>query len=201
MTLLQPRELGTFGLYQVGIPLEVPGVCVGPEDLPLDDWITICKLAQPDGSIQFYGGCYHCIRPDGVEAFVPWCEVCEPQAPPPPDDPPPPPPPAPRPAPCLALGQQLGLGDVNGDGFVTYADAVLIGQHLAGIQPPLTDAQIARANVTGRTLGADDELFIAQYAVGMRDTFPNCDPPPDNRLGVGLAIGLVAVLFVAASRK
>jgi hypothetical protein len=90
---------------------------------------------------------------------------------------------------------------VNGDGFVTYADAVLIGQHLAGIQPPLTDAQIARANVTGRTLGADDELFIAQYAVGMRDTFPNCDPPPDNRLGVGLAIGLVAVLFVAASRK
>ena len=64
------------------------------------------------------------------------------------------------------------LGDVDGDGYVTPADAQLAA-NAVGLLIELTPDQFRRANVTGSgKLSVVDALFIGQYAEGLRDTFP-----------------------------
>jgi len=68
-----------------------------------------------------------------------------------------------------------GMGDVDGDGRVTEADAKLVAKAVGALsrgQDILTSEQYRRANVTrsGR-LSVVDALFIGQYATGERDSF------------------------------
>ena len=77
--------------------------------------------------------------------------------------------------PCTAP-DGLGYGDVDGDGYVTDADARLIAEYAAGIgTATLTPAQLIRANVKGRDeVNMADANLISQYVAGIRDTFPAC---------------------------
>ena len=74
----------------------------------------------------------------------------------------------PRPPPCG------NYGDVNDDGYVTEADAVMVDNDITGLIT-LTPEQLIRAdlNVNGRA-DTGDSLIIRQYATGVIDTFPVC---------------------------
>ena len=74
----------------------------------------------------------------------------------------------PRPPPCG------NYGDVNDDGYVTEADAVMVDKAIVGLIT-LTPEQLIRAdlNVNGRA-DTGDSLIIRQYATGVIDTFPVC---------------------------
>lgn len=64
------------------------------------------------------------------------------------------------------------LGDVDMDGEVTYADALLVARYNAGLET-LTDEQKRRADVSARgEYDIVDALFIEQYVNGLISTFP-----------------------------
>jgi len=85
----------------------------------------------------------------------------------------------PRPSPCG------DMGDVDGDGLVTNADAYLIGQYVIGSKP-LTHDQLRRADVYGLgfvdATSITDAMHIGQYLAGVippdvtggRDTLKVC---------------------------
>lgn len=74
----------------------------------------------------------------------------------------------PRPSPCN------GIGDVNNDGLVTEADALLLLRQVAGLET-FTNEQKRRANVNGDSLiDTSDALFIRRYIAGIDSTFPAC---------------------------
>ena len=79
--------------------------------------------------------------------------------------------------PCFAP-DGLGYGDIDGDGYVTQADAEYIAKHVIGISGyPLSDAQFIRADVDGDgEVTQTDALLIAKYAsyVAGYDIFPVC---------------------------
>ena len=94
-----------------------------------------------------------------------------PEPPPPepaPEPPPPEPEPEPEPPPPEPEPEPVGIcGDVDGDGVVTAADALLIQQHLAGLIT-LTPDQLARADVDGDgVVTAIDSLLILQWTAGL----------------------------------
>jgi hypothetical protein len=66
------------------------------------------------------------------------------------------------------------IGDVNNDGVINVQDVVLVMRHVLEIPPPLTAAQIARADVTGTgpPLTIQDVTLIMQYSLGIIDEFP-----------------------------
>jgi len=67
------------------------------------------------------------------------------------------------------------VGDVDGDGLVTRADADMVGNYLAG-NIKFTVGQQLAADVTGDgKISSKDALKIAQYAEGIITTFPVCD--------------------------
>jgi hypothetical protein len=71
-----------------------------------------------------------------------------------------------------------GWGDVDGDGYVTEKDAILVQEYLVGTTV-LTDEQLRRADVDGNgRISAVDALIIRQYATGQIDTFPVEKVPP-----------------------
>ena len=75
----------------------------------------------------------------------------------------------------VACGPCPPYGDVNYDGRVTNADALMIAEYLVG-KITLTDSQLVRADVTGDgVVNIADAMFIKQYVDGVRDTFPVCD--------------------------
>lgn len=65
-------------------------------------------------------------------------------------------------------------GDIDGDGFVTSADADLAVKYYTGLVS-LTPEQLARADVNGdgRVTPAD-AMLISQYVNGLINTFPVC---------------------------
>lgn len=80
-----------------------------------------------------------------------------------------------------------GYGDVNNDGVVSDADAVMILQYGSG-HITLTDAQIEAADVDGEpnvlstgglgiTVSAADSMTITQYLENQISTFPACPTP------------------------
>ncbi len=74
------------------------------------------------------------------------------------------------PTPCLVTG----AGDVNGDGYVTAADAELVIQHILGAIT-LTPAQIVKADVSGNgVISIGDVSGINAYINGIITTFPAC---------------------------
>ncbi|MBP7832710.1 MAG: dockerin type I repeat-containing protein [Candidatus Levybacteria bacterium] len=80
----------------------------------------------------------------------------------------------PKPSPCN------GIGDVNNDGFVTEADALLVLRHLAGFENFTAD-QLRRANVNGGGIDTSDALSIRRFIAGLDTTFLACPtptPPP-----------------------
>jgi subtilase family serine protease len=62
-------------------------------------------------------------------------------------------------------------GDVNGDGTVNSADALLVLQYSVGLIN-LTADQAVAANVNGGTVNSADALLILQYSVGLISEFP-----------------------------
>ena len=59
------------------------------------------------------------------------------------------------------------LGDVNDDGYINTRDALLILQHVAGVNK-LTDAQMLPANTNGDTfVNTRDALLILQLVAGI----------------------------------
>lgn len=80
----------------------------------------------------------------------------------------------PKPSPCN------GIGDVNSDGYVTEADALLVLRQLAGFEN-FTAEQQRRANVNGGALDNGDALSIRRFIAGLDTTFLACPtptPPP-----------------------
>jgi hypothetical protein len=68
------------------------------------------------------------------------------------------------------------LGDVDGDGFVSLADAELVQKITVGTRSADPD-QLRRADVAGDgSVTTRDALFIARYARGMDDEFPKGTP-------------------------
>lgn len=59
---------------------------------------------------------------------------------------------------------QPGSGDVNGDGFLSITDALLVTQHIVGLTS--VDPDVADVNGDGRVGGADP-LLIAQIVIGL----------------------------------
>ncbi len=73
--------------------------------------------------------------------------------------------------PCAALG------DVDGDGCVTAADALLLSRHLAGLQP-LTTPQLLRADVNrDGAITAADLTEVLRYIAGVPDAISGCGRP------------------------
>jgi len=65
-------------------------------------------------------------------------------------------------------------GDVDGDGYVTEEDAILIAQHRVG-NIVLNEEQLRRADVTGDgRVTMEDSMIINQYVIDLIDTFPVC---------------------------
>ena len=83
----------------------------------------------------------------------------------------------PRPSSCMAP-DGIGYGDIDGDGFVTAADADYLAKHVAGIAGyPLSAAQAIRADVNGDgKVDARDVAWIAKFVnhVSGYDVFPVC---------------------------
>ena len=83
------------------------------------------------------------------------------------------------------------VGDVNGDGNVTIVDAVLIQQHLAGMDPEPFDEDLADVTREG---GIDivDAVFIQQDLAGLRApgnaTVTALDAPPEVPAGGSLNV-------------
>lgn len=74
----------------------------------------------------------------------------------------------PRKSPCG------NYGDLNNDGYVTQADADLIGEYLVGVRT-LTEEQLRRADVYGDgQISVNNARTVARYALGYEDTFPVC---------------------------
>ncbi len=68
-------------------------------------------------------------------------------------------------------------GDVDGDGYVTILDSLLIAQYTVGTVI-LSPEQIKRGDVNADGfLTITDSLYIAQYILGTRITFPVCSIP------------------------
>lgn len=68
-------------------------------------------------------------------------------------------------------------GDVDGDGYVTAADAQLVADYVIGLIE-LTADQLHRADVNGDgQVNGVDALAISQYVEGVIDTFPVCVAP------------------------
>lgn len=85
-----------------------------------------------------------------------------------------------RPPPCGTYG------DIDGDGFVTSNDALLVGQYLVGLVS-LSSEQLRRADVDGDgQVTAMDAMMINQYALGVRDSFPVCVIPTPEFSGFGI---------------
>ncbi len=69
------------------------------------------------------------------------------------------------------------MGDVDGDGVVSQHDADLIAGFVVHTIS-LTQEQLGRAKVfNGTTVTIFDAMLIAQYAAGIKDTFPVCSMP------------------------
>jgi len=97
------------------------------------------------------------------------------------------------------------FGDVDGDGYVTFDDAMLVVLHIVGTIV-LTPEQIRRADVFNvGTLDIFDAMYIAQYVLGTRDTFPVCallpeeDPFPAGMVEVRSAAGALITVLENAS--
>jgi hypothetical protein len=71
-------------------------------------------------------------------------------------------------------------GDINDDGMITPADALLAFRHFLAIaEPPLTDCHQARANVSrpvSSSITPDDALCIFQQFLRLPSCFP-AQPP------------------------
>lgn len=66
-------------------------------------------------------------------------------------------------------------GDVDGDGWVTQRDAILVADYIVG-KVELTEEQLGRADVDGDgVITSVDAMFIGQYVSGLRDSFPICE--------------------------
>ena len=75
--------------------------------------------------------------------------------------------------PCLAP-DGLGYGDVDGDGYVTDADANLVSDYTVG-NATLTSEQLIRADVNGDgNVTITDSMLIGRYAAGLIGTFSVC---------------------------
>ena len=76
-----------------------------------------------------------------------------------------------------------GSGDIDGDGLVTSADAVILMRHVLGISTdPLTPEQIAAADVNGDgILNSTDALLIVRCALGLIETISGKDAVAVNR--------------------
>ena len=73
-------------------------------------------------------------------------------------------------------GVDIVFGDVNLDGYISKADSQLILEYVVGKQT-LTQEQLKRADVDGnRSVDSVDAMFILQYARGLKNTFPVCEP-------------------------
>ncbi len=71
-----------------------------------------------------------------------------------------------------AAAAPTGWGELNGDGIVNAADALLVLRHAVGKSALSQQAQ-ALADVTGDgRIDATDALYILRYAVGRLDRFP-----------------------------
>ena len=88
-----------------------------------------------------------------------------------------------RAPPCFVNGDpEQGYGDVDGDGYVTDADAQLIAEYTIDTAT-LTPAQLIRADVRGTgVVDSSDMLVIQQYVAGLIDTFPVCIVPAEGEL-------------------
>ena len=70
-------------------------------------------------------------------------------------------------------------GDIDGDGFITAADAELVGQYYVKAID-LTAEQLSRADVNGDgKVTMVDAQIIGRYAAGEIDTFPVCLTQPE----------------------
>lgn len=72
-------------------------------------------------------------------------------------------------------GEPTRIGDVNGDGQVNVADALMILQHITGLLELNTHQQTA-ANVSGcseGTVSVTDAILILRYVVGLISDFGN----------------------------
>jgi hypothetical protein len=71
----------------------------------------------------------------------------------------------------FSVGVVLGRGDINGDGAVTAADALLAAKHALGLAA-LTSGQLSRADVNSDgSVTVYDAALIARYAAGLISQF------------------------------
>lgn len=73
--------------------------------------------------------------------------------------------------PAVGSPNTSDLGDVNSDGNVNVADALLISQYYVGINPNNFDYSKADTNCDG-SVNITDALLVAQYYVGAITSFP-----------------------------
>lgn len=80
--------------------------------------------------------------------------------------------------PCTAAGGEIVFGDINDDGHVNVADAVLLLRYIVGLTT-LEPNQIGRANVNAShdaagdpTLDVGDAIAILRQITGLVDRFP-----------------------------
>ncbi len=73
----------------------------------------------------------------------------------------------------------IKCGDVNADGQITVADAIIVLQHLVGLTT-LPESRLTPAMVNdGETLNIRDAILILQKVAGLIDSFPACTDPTD----------------------
>ena len=80
--------------------------------------------------------------------------------------------------PCTAAGGDIVFGDINDDGQVNVADAILLLRHIVGLTD-LEPDQVGRANVNASydaagnpTLDVGDAIAILRRITGLIDKFP-----------------------------
>ena len=94
--------------------------------------------------------------------------------------------------PCTAAGSDIVFGDINDDGQVNVADAILLLRHIVGLTD-LEPDQVGRANVNAShdavgdpTLDVGDAIAILRQITGLVDRFPAQSAAFFTRFSLGL---------------
>ena len=93
-------------------------------------------------------------------------------------------------------------GDVDGDGYVTDADAQMVLEYVVD-SIDLTPEQLERADVNNDSVvDSSDAALILQYVEGRIDTFPVCKKGIPIEVVVGAAAAICAgIIYWAKSKK